>query len=82
VVSESDAKRIAQDLDPREGEEITFQSDGQIINPHYHSGGTGMLHVDAWACRKKAGIVEIAKIHSDDDFNALYRLEWKSIHST
>lgn len=78
---ESDAKAIAQRLDPNEGEVIFFQSDGQTLNPHFHSGGSGQLHVDAWACRKQLGSIQIAKIHSDDEFNNHYRLNWKDTYS-
>ncbi len=79
-MNESQAKQVAEKLDPSEGEVMFFQSDGQIINPHYHSGGIGPMHVDAWACRKQFGSIQIAKIHSDDEFNAHYKLQWKDTY--
>lgn len=79
AMNESQAKQVAQQLDPGEGDVIFFQSDGQIMHPHYHSGGFGPRHVDAWACRKKWGSLEIAKIHSDDEFNDHYKINWKDV---
>lgn len=81
MVSERDAKTIAESLNPSEGEVMFFQSDGQIMNPHYHAGGLGYLHVDAWACRRNFGSLQIAKIHSDDEFNNHYRINWKDVSS-
>lgn len=45
---------------------IIVQSNGQIENPHYHSGGWGW-HTDAWVVKYEYGDYYIAKIHDDDD---------------
>lgn len=58
---------VAKRLDPSEGETMFFQSDGQILHPHAHGKNDPLpWHVDAFACRKRLGSIEIAKIHSDD----------------
>lgn len=58
---------VAERLDPSEGEVIFFQSEGQILNPHPHGRNDALpWHVDAFACRRRFGQIEIAKIHSDD----------------
>ena len=67
LVNKFQATEVAERLNPSEGEIIFFQSEGQILHPHPHSRNDPLpWHVDAYACRRRFGKIEVAKIHSDD----------------
>ena len=66
-MNKQQALEIAERLDPRGGEVIFFQSEGQILHPHPHGRNDPLpYHTDAFACRRNYGSIEVAKIHSDD----------------
>ncbi len=48
------------------GDHITLQSEGQILNPHFHSGQhSGAKHVDGWLVENEDGVLRATKLHSD-----------------
>jgi hypothetical protein len=66
-VNEQQAIDAAQQVGVAPGDHITLQSEGQINNPHHHSGQTsGEQHVDGWLVENSGGAYQASKIHSDD----------------
>ena len=61
-------KKIGEALGLGPNDEVTAQSEGEINNPHPHSGQTrGENHVDAHHITTDSqGNVSSQKIHSDD----------------
>jgi hypothetical protein len=59
---------IGEALDLGPNEEVVAQSEGEIENPHQHSGSdSGEPHVDAHHIKTdNDGAVSSQKIHSDD----------------
>jgi hypothetical protein len=58
------AIEAAKQIGLADGETITLQSDGQIMNPHFHSGQTsGETHVDAWIVTNRGGTYTAEKLH-------------------
>jgi hypothetical protein len=66
-VNEQQAIEAARQIGVALGDHITLQSDGQIVNDHYHRGQTaGDKHVDGWLVENNGGTYIATKLHSDD----------------
>lgn len=69
-MKKEDAQQVAQNLlkSSPAGDDVFFQTEGQIMNPHLHSRyDTREPHVDGWrGVKNPSGDVSVQKIHSDD----------------
>jgi hypothetical protein len=63
-MNEQQALEAARQIGVPNGSHITMQSEGQIMNPHLHSGGTPPMHVDAWIVENQNGVLSAQKFHN------------------
>jgi hypothetical protein len=58
--------RAAKQIGLKPGETVVIQTEGQINNPHHHSGQTsGETHVDGWEVTNTGSGLTAEKHHSD-----------------
>ena len=65
-MNEQRAIEAAKQIGVAPGDYITLQSEGQINNPHLHSGQiSGEPHVDGWKVQNSDGTLHATKMWSD-----------------